>query len=101
MLLYANDSGRIVAAISLAVILGWIYKKLPDDLDLSPEAGQADSQATFRFFQGSKTIISLEAKLEVQKAGQKAATLSKLKRLGYPVPPGWLLPAGEESRSYS
>jgi phosphoenolpyruvate synthase/pyruvate phosphate dikinase len=96
MLLHGDDSGRIVAAISLAIILGWIYQKLPDDLDLSPEAGQADSQATFRFFQGSKTIISLDAKLEVQKAGQKAATLSKLKRLGYPVPPGWLLPAGDD-----
>ncbi|WP_009630898.1 glycerol-3-phosphate acyltransferase [Synechocystis sp. PCC 7509] len=96
MLLHANDSGRIVAAISLAVILGWIYKKLPDDLDLSPEAGQAESQATFRFFQGSKTIVSLDAELEVQKAGQKAATLSKLKRLGYPVPQGWLLPAGDD-----
>ncbi len=99
MLLHANDSGRIVAAISLAVILGWIYKKLPDDLDLSPEAGQAESQATFRFFQGSKTIISLDTQLEVQKAGQKAATLSKLKRLGYPVPPGWLLPAGDDLES--
>ncbi|MBA2747688.1 MAG: glycerol-3-phosphate acyltransferase [Tatlockia sp.] len=96
MLLHANDSGRIVAAISLAVILGWIYKKLPDDLDLSPEAGQAESQATFRFFQGSKTIVSLDAQLEVHKAGQKAATLSKLKRLGYPVPQGWLLPAGDD-----
>ncbi len=96
MLLHANDSGRIVAAISLAVILGWIYKKLPDDLDLSPEAGQAESQATFRFFQGSKTIVSLDAQLEVQKAGQKAATLSKLKRLGYPVPQGWLLSAGDD-----
>ncbi len=96
MLLHANDSGRIVAAIFLAVILGWIYKKLPDDLDLSPEAGQAESQTTFRFFQGSKAIVSLDAKLEVQKVGQKAATLSKLKRLGYPVPPGWVLPAGDD-----
>ncbi|MBW4663120.1 MAG: glycerol-3-phosphate acyltransferase [Chroococcus sp. CMT-3BRIN-NPC107] len=96
MLLHANDSGRIVAAISLAIILGWIYKKIPDDLDLSPEAGQAESQATFRFFQGSKTIVSLDAELDVQKAGQKAATLSKLKRLGYPVPQGWILPAGDD-----
>lgn len=94
MLLHANDSGRIVAAICLAVVLGWIYKKLPDDLDLSPEAGQ--SQATFKFFQGSKTIVSLDTPLEVQKAGQKAATLSKLKRLGYPVPQGWVLPAGDD-----
>lgn len=96
MLLHANDSGRIVAAICLAVILGWIYKKIPDDLDLSPEAGQAESQATFRFFQGSKTIVSLDTQLEVQKVGQKAATLSKLKRLGYPVPPGWVLPPGDD-----
>lgn len=94
MLLHAHDSGRIVAAICLAVVLGWIYKKLPDDLDLAPETGQ--SQATFRFFQGSKTIISLDTPLEVQKAGQKAATLSKLKRLGYPVPQGWVLPAGDD-----
>ncbi len=96
MLLHAKDSGRIVAAICLAVVLGWIYQKLPDDLDLLPEAGQAESQATFRFFQGSKTIVSLDTQLEVRKAGQKATTLSKLKRLGYPVPPGWVLPAGDD-----
>lgn len=100
-LLHPNDSGRIIAAIALAVLLGWIYQKIPDDLDLTPEAGQAESQAMFKFFQGSKAIVSLDAQLEVRKFGQKAATLAQLKRLGYPVPQGWVLPPGDDWQAIS
>ena len=97
-LLHAQDSARIAATIALAVLLGWIYKKIPDDLDLPAQAGQGSSQRVFRFFQGS-TIVSLDAQLDASKVGQKAATLSELKRWGYPVPMGWVLPPGDDASS--
>ncbi|MCL1463292.1 glycerol-3-phosphate acyltransferase [Argonema galeatum] len=94
--LHPQDSARIFAAIALAVLMGWIYKKMPDDLDLAPVAGQRDSQAMFRFFRGDKAMISLNQQLDASKVGQKAATLSQLKRWGYPVPDGWVLPPGDD-----
>ena len=96
-LLHPEDSARIGSAIALAVLIGWIYKKIPDDLDLPSEAVQAQSQTMFRFFQGSKAIVSLDNSLSASKVGQKAATLSQLKRWGYPVPPGWVLPPGDDA----
>ena len=95
-LLHAEDSAQIGAAIALAVLLGWIYQKIPDDLDLPPQAGQAESQPVFRFFRGDKAIISLDSQLDTSKVGQKAATLAHLKRSGYPVPTGWVLPPGDD-----
>lgn len=95
-LLHPQDSSRIVAAIALGLLLGWIYKKMPDDLNLSAPAGQTESQAMFRFFRGDKAIVSLDDRLEVGSVGQKAATLSQLKRWGYPVPIGWVLPPGDD-----
>lgn len=96
-LLHPEDSARIGSAIALAILIGWIYKKIPDDLDLPSEAVQAQSQTMFRFFQGSKAIVSLDNSLSASKVGQKAATLSQLKRWGYPVPPGWVLPPGDDA----
>ncbi len=95
-LLHPADSARIGAAIALAVLIGWIYKKIPDDLNLPTEAGQAKSQTVFRFFRGDKAIISLNDKLDASKVGHKAATLSQLQRWGYPVPMGWVLPPGDD-----
>ena len=93
-LLHPQASARIVAAIALAVLIGWIYKKIPDDLDL-PDAAQS-SQKVFRFFRSDKAIVSLNDQLDASKVGQKAATLSQLKRWGYPVPVGWVLPPGDD-----
>lgn len=95
-LLHLNDFGRIVAAIALAILIGWIYKKIPDDLDLSPTAGQAGSEKMFRFFRGDKAIVSLDDRLDPQKVGDKAATLSQLKSWGYPVPMGWVVVPGDD-----
>ena len=89
------EPARIGAAIALALLLGWIYKKIPDDLDLPTVAGKTESQTVFRFFQGH-TIVSLDDQLDGSKVGQKAATLSQLKRWGYPVPMGWVLPPGDD-----
>ncbi|MGF1541082.1 MAG: glycerol-3-phosphate acyltransferase, partial [Pleurocapsa sp.] len=87
-----------IAAIALGSLLWWIYRQIPDDLDLSGTTGSTDIQGMFRFFQGDRTIISLENKLVPQKVGQKAANLSLLKRMGYPVPDGWVVKAGEDSK---
>ena len=95
-MLYPREPERIVVAIALSILLSWIYQKIPDDLDLPTSESQPNSQKVFRFFRGDKAMISLEKSLDAVKVGQKAATLSKLKRWGYPVPPGWVLPPGDD-----
>ena len=94
--LHPTDLARMVAAIALGLLLGWIYQKIPDDLDLPPEEGKFQSQGMFRFFRGDRAIIALGKELDADKVGQKAATLSQLKRWGYSVPIGWVLPPGDD-----
>lgn len=86
----------IIAAISLSVLIAGIYQKIPDDLDLPEKGVNRESKKMFQFFRGDKAILSLNDTLEPHKVGQKAATLSQLKRLGYPIPNGWVLPAGDD-----
>ncbi len=95
-LLHPQESARIVIAIALGGLLAWIYQKIPDDLDLPSEEGKAESQPVFQFFRGDRAIISLDTELDPNKVGQKAATLSQLKRWGYSVPTGWVLPPGDD-----
>ena len=95
-LLHPHDLARIVAALTLGLLLGWIYQKISDDLDLPSQEGKAEAQPVFRFFRGDRAIISLDTELKATKVGQKAATLSQLKRWGYPVPTGWVLPPGDD-----
>ena len=95
-LLHPQDSARIVAAIALGGLLALIYQNIPDDLDLTPDEGKAESKPVFRFFRGDSAIISLDTKLDPNTVGQKAATLSQLKRWGYSVPTGWVLPPGDD-----
>lgn len=84
------------AAIALAILIGWIYMKIPDDLDLDPQTAQTNSQSVFKFFRGDRSVRALENPLDKHKVGQKAATLSQLKRLGYPIPMGWVLMPGDD-----
>ncbi len=100
-LLHPQDSGRILAAISLGGLMGWIYQKMPDDLDLPVQGGETDSKVVFKFFRGDKAIVSLANDLDVAKVGQKAATLSQLYRWGYPVPMGWVVPPGDDVQALS
>ncbi|MEQ8959217.1 MAG: glycerol-3-phosphate acyltransferase, partial [Coleofasciculus sp. C2-GNP5-27] len=95
-LLHPHDFARIVSAIALSLIIGWIYQKIPDDLDLPTEQAKSESKSVFRFFRGDKAIIPLERELDPQQVGSKAATLSQLKRWGYAVPQGWVLPPGDD-----
>jgi len=95
-LLHPHDFARIVSAIALSLIIGWIYQKIPDDLDLPTEQAKSESKSVFRFFRGDKAIIPLKRELDPQQVGSKAATLSQLKRWGYAVPQGWVLPPGDD-----
>ena len=96
LLRHSQDSALIVMTIALACLLGWIYKKTPDDLDLRTEAAQKTSQSMFKFFRGDRSLVSLDQRLPPNKVGEKAATLSDLKRSGYPVPEGWVLFPGDD-----
>jgi len=89
-----NDPPTMMAVIALSLLLFGIYYKIPDDLDLPSKDGQ--NSAMFKFFRGDRAIVSLDDALSAKKVGQKAATLSQLKRWGYPVPTGWVLPAGDD-----
>lgn len=93
---HASQSEVVAAAFALAGLLAWIYQKIPDDLDLPVSGVSTESRTMFRFFRGDGGILSLQQKLAAEKVGQKAATLSYLKRLGYPIPDGWVLAPGDD-----
>jgi phosphohistidine swiveling domain-containing protein/glycerol-3-phosphate acyltransferase PlsY len=84
-------------AIALSSLLAWTYFKLPEDLALPAQQASAQSQGAFQFLGGNRGLVSLDRLLDPQKAGQKAATLAQLKRWGYAVPEGWVLPPGDDA----
>lgn len=94
--LHRQDRAEALAAIALSSLLAWIYQQIPDDLDLAPEAVAADSRRMFKFFRGDRALLSLNQPLEPGKVGNKAATLAQLRRWGYSVPMGWVLPPGDD-----
>ena len=94
---HPQEPEMAVAAIALALLIAWIYAKIPDDLDLSAKESQAKSQTMFRFFRGDQALISLNNKLNPAKVGAKAANLAQLKNWGYPVPEGWVIPPGDDA----
>jgi pyruvate,water dikinase len=93
---HPDEPALAVFAALLAGLMAWIYAKIPDDLDLNPQAVQADSQTMFRFFRGDRGAPTLDQVLDAGKVGAKAATLAELKRAGYPVPIGWVLLPGDD-----
>jgi pyruvate, water dikinase len=95
-LLHAEQGFRIMAAIALAVLMGWIYQQIPDDLNLSAQQAQPESQAMFQFLSGDKTVVSLDDDVNAAVIGDKAGTLSVIKRWGYPVPKGWVLAPNDD-----
>lgn len=88
----------IISTASLAVLLMWIYKQIPDDLDLNVNQVNHESRNIFRFFRGDQGFLTLNQNLSAQQVGNKAANLSKLKRWGYNVPDGWVIRAGDDIR---
>ncbi|MBK1987590.1 glycerol-3-phosphate acyltransferase [Sphaerospermopsis aphanizomenoides BCCUSP55] len=90
--LYSNDFPKIVAAFTLAGLVGWIYRQIPDDMNLPVEEAHGDTQQVMAYLgSGEQGIITLDDELEPEVFGAKAATLSQIKRWGYPVPKGWIL----------
>ncbi|MEM1366873.1 MAG: glycerol-3-phosphate acyltransferase [Cyanobacteria bacterium P01_H01_bin.15] len=94
---HLGDPPQVVAAWLLAILIGWIYQSLPDDLDL-PSA-DSRSRSMLRFLQGQK-LLTLNETLKPAKAGQKAATLAQLRSWQYPVPDGWIVQAGDDPQRY-
>ena len=93
---HPNDGMRILVVACLSGLVAWIYSKIPDDLELNADSSAGESRRMFRFFRGDRALHSLTQPLDADKVGPKAATLSHLHALGYPVPPGYVLPAGDD-----
>ena len=92
-----HNNGRQALAVALLTgLIGWIYQKLPDDLDLPQTEARVESQRFFTFFRGERALKSLDRVWPADKVGNKAATLSQLKAAGYRVPPGYVLSAGDD-----
>lgn len=91
-----GDGVRVGAIALLAGLIAWIYTQLPDDLELPTTEARVESKRMFQFFRGDRALLALGADLPVTKAGNKGATLSQLKGWGYPVPRGYVLPAGDD-----
>ena len=96
-LLHPQQTARIGAALTLSSLLGWIYTKIPDDLNLPSRPIRGKSQPMFNFFRGERGITSLvSGQLAAAKVGSKAANLSQLHQAGYPVPEGWVFLPGDD-----
>ena len=93
--LLRQDLSETLMAIAISGLLGWTYLQMADDLSLSAAEAAPDSQGVFEYLQGGP--LTLDRPLEAQKVGQKAATLAQLKGWGYAVPPGWVLPPGDDA----
>ena len=91
-----GSGSRMVAVGCLMGLIGWIYQKLPDDLDLPAQPTRLESRPLFRFFRGDVALASLGQVLKPEAVGNKAATLSQLRTWGYPVPMGYVLKAGDD-----
>ncbi len=94
--LHPTDGLRGLMAMTLSTLIGFIYSRIPSDLDLSPQDASDSSRQMFTFFRGDRALISLESLLSADKVGSKAATLSQLKQWNYAVLPGWVLPPGDD-----
>ncbi len=105
-LFHPAQTARIGAATALSSLLGWIYTKIPDDLNLPADQGRSDSRPMFNFFRGEQGIMTLHTlgvdqarnsqQLLGAKVGSKAANLAQLCQAGYPVPEGWILLPGDD-----
>ena len=95
-LIHPTDGARVLVVACLSGLVFWIYQKIPDDLELPAMKSAGESRRMFRFFQGDRALKSLFTVLDPSEVGAKAATLSQLKAWGYPVAPGYVLPAGDD-----
>lgn len=104
--LYTQQSSQVIAAMGLSFLLAWVEEQLSQSTSpssthtssgvLSP-LDRANDAHLFGFFQRDRNIRTLDHPLNADQVGHMAATLSQLKALGYPVPPGWVLPPGDDA----
>ena len=93
---HSDNGARVLTVAALSSLIAWIYHKIPDDLDMLASEGRLESRKLFRFFQGDRALLSLDKSLNAARVGNKAATLAQLRSRGYPVPRGYVLPAGDD-----
>ena len=96
LLLHPSDGLRGLLVMLLCTLIGWIYSRIPNDLDLPAENAAEDSRQMFTFFRGDRALIGLDKPLSATKVGGKAATLAQLRQWDYAVLPGWVLPPGDD-----
>ncbi|MGD1929033.1 MAG: glycerol-3-phosphate acyltransferase [Leptolyngbyaceae cyanobacterium] len=87
---------RILLTASLCGLIGWIYQKMPEELDQPNPAMRLESRRLFGFFRSDRALLALQKRLDKDQVGAKAASLSQLLGWGYPVPTGYVLPAGDD-----
>lgn len=95
-ILHANDFPRIIAAFAISGLMVWIYSQIPDDMNLPAQEAETQSQGMLEYLQGEEVVVPLDEELEAAIFGEKAATLSQIKRWGYPVPKGWVIAAVDD-----
>lgn len=100
-MLYPHSPGRLLGSLGLSCALYAIYQTMSDDLDLPVSSGRSDTRKLFQFFRADRVLLSLDRPLKAEKVGSKAATLSQLRRWGYPVPPGWVFLPGDDSQLFA
>ncbi|OAB58559.1 pyruvate phosphate dikinase PEP/pyruvate-binding protein [Phormidium willei BDU 130791] len=100
-MLYPQSPGRLLAALGLSCALSIIYQTMSDDLDLPVRGGQPETRKLFQFFRADRVLLSLDRPLTPERVGGKAATLSRLRLWGYPVPPGWVFLPGDDSQLFA
>ena len=93
---HSDNGARVLAVAALSSLIAWIYHKIPDDLEMPESESRIESRKLFRFFQGDRALLSLDKSLNPARVGHKAATLAQLRSWGYPVPRGYVLPAGDD-----
>ena len=94
--IHPSDGMRTGMAMLLSLLMVAIYQQIPDDLELDAVGAKEESRSMFRFFQGTRSVLTLDQPLDPATVGAKAATLATLKRSGYPVPKGWVIRAGDD-----
>lgn len=87
---------QILLTACLCGLVGWIYQKVPEDLAVPTASTRLESQRLFGFFRSDRALHSLDQSLNPKQFGGKAASLSQLLAWGYPVPQGYVLPAGDD-----
>ncbi|ABW29572.1 PEP/pyruvate-binding domain-containing protein [Acaryochloris marina] len=102
--LYTQQSSQIMAAMGLSFVIAWVDEQVPQppaSMGSSPSElmtlDPANDAHLFGFFQRDRNIRTLDHSLKVDQVGPLAVALSQLKADGYNIPPGWVLPPGDDA----